>query len=121
MKKKLPLIIILAFTLTIIISAGLIYKSFRSDKLTVPFFAPTPSQSLSMALENASVTLQSPPKIYSSRIEASISAVTVYFSKDKDFVTQVRALQLVRSRLKMDSRSPKVIDVRLINKVILKY
>lgn len=122
MKSKLPLIVVTIIIILITLSTLLFYQNFSVKKpILIPFFAPSPTQSLSKALEDVSIKVDSGPRIEMETIVASISGYKVIFSKDKDIISQVRALQLVQSTVKMNNRVPKVVDVRLVNKVIIRY
>lgn len=84
-----------------------------------PIFAQDLTQSLVQELAGAGLSPDSAPAILGDSITASISGYTAIFSKGEDLKNQVRALQLVLPRLKMDSKKVTVIDLRF-NKVVIR-
>lgn len=120
MNKKLPLIFVFSLLALILIVSCYFYLSTRKSQIYLPIFHRSPSSELSTLLAEKLLNLESAPIVSSDRIEASISGTIVYFSKDKDLKTQVRALQLVLPRLKMNDRPVKVIDLRF-EKVVIRY
>lgn len=120
MQKKLPLIVITVLIVLIVLGIFAFYRYTRHAQVLRPSYATPETQQLGKILQSSSLSFEDPPRAYNDRIEASISGILVYFSKDKDLKTQVRALQLVLPRLKMDVRPAKFIDVRF-DKVVIHY
>ncbi len=88
-------------------------------KTVSPIFAPDSIFSLTSGLDQAGIILDSPPTIYADTITASISGALVLFENNGNFATQIKTLQLVLSRLKMEGKTVKEIDLRF-SKVIIR-
>lgn len=87
-------------------------------KTLSPIFAPDSIFSLTSDLEEAGINLDSPPTVSGDTITASISGVLVLFEQGGNFATQIKTLQLVLPRLKMESRKITEIDLRFSKVVI---
>lgn len=85
----------------------------------VPLFAGAVIPELTGVLEKTGLAVSGQPVILGDSVIASISGIRVMFGTDKDFSTQVRALQLILGRLTID-KLPKEIDLRF-SKAVLKY
>lgn len=123
MRRHFFLIVALSFCLLVLAASGIFLwqnnlKRNRQQP-TSPVVKKDLTQVLSTELEPAGLVLESAPAILGETISASISGYFVLFSKDDDLPTQVRALQLVLPRLKMDNRKVSVIDLRF-SKVIIR-
>ena len=106
----------------LIILFGVIFwqrERIFSSGLKIPFISREPTVVLAENLEKAGLGLSGLPIISTDTIEASISGIRVFFDTTKDFLPQVRALQLVISRRTID-KIPKEIDLRF-NKVVIRY
>lgn len=88
-------------------------------QLKTPLSAGEIAPNLAGVLEKAGLAVSESPVVLGDRVIASVSGIRVVFAKDKDFSSQVRALQLVLGRLTID-KVPKEIDLRF-NKVIIRY
>ena len=117
--KKVLIFTTAVLTLSVLAVIARVYL-FPVRQLRLPFFLPSPQQQLRAALADQSLVPSGPIVALGSTLTASVSAVTVLFSSDKDFSVQVRALQLVLPRLKMEGRTAKVIDLRF-NKAVIQY
>lgn len=53
-------------------------------------------------------------------LSASISGITVYFSKEDDITMQAQALQIILGKITMEGRKPMEIDLRF-GKPVLRY
>lgn len=85
-----------------------------------PLTKTPPAYELAALLEKNGITLPASPALLNGTIQATISGILVIFSPDKDLGTQVRALQLVLPRLKIEGRPAKEIDLRF-TKVVVRY
>lgn len=117
------LFVLLIFLGTI---AGLVYwqkekigEFLRPEKVVPPVFQQPVVYDLTALLEKNGLTTSSSPIFVNGTIQASISGVTVIFSPDKDLFSQVRSLQLVLGKLKMEARPISEIDLRF-NKVVVR-
>lgn len=90
-----------------------------SSGIKIPFVNREPVTVLAENLEKAGLILSTAPIISLDTIEASISGVRVFFDANKDFSSQVRALQLVLSRRTIE-KIPTEIDLRF-NNVVIRY
>lgn len=120
MNKKLPLMIVILITLVIFISGFFLFQKSRQTEIFIPFFDKSPVQKLAAVLENSSLKLETVPVVVDEKLIASISGYSIIFSYQKDLETQVRSLQLILPRLKMENKTVKEIDLRF-NKVIIRY
>ena len=84
-----------------------------------PNTAIDPTLALISALAKTGIVLETPPILSGGTITASISGSLVLFSKDDNIDIQVRALQLVLPRLRIDNKTFHEIDLRF-NKVIVR-
>lgn len=91
----------------------------RSTTIINPLSRPSLVYDLSAILEKNAFVF-TPPIIKDGSIMASISGILVSFSTQKDFLAQVRALQLVLPKVKMDGSRVSQIDLRF-DKVVIKY
>jgi len=104
----------------ILVGAGGVVYFKQSKKGPVNFFQKPQTYELAQLLEKNGIGISGLPIVTNNNIMASVSGILVTFSADKDLVVQVRALQLVLPRLKMEGKPVKEIDLRF-NKVIIKY
>jgi len=114
--KKLLLVLLLLF----IVCLGIVYVLRQSSKILTPLSQSSPVYDLVAILEKNQIYLTIPPIMNGGAIQASISGIVVSFSPDKDFSQQIRALQLVLPKVKMDTKRVSEIDLRF-NKVVIKY
>ena len=114
MKRILLVIIILLF-----VCVGIVMFLSRSSNIINPLSKPSLIYDLSSVLEKNGLAFTS-PIIKDNSIMASISGILVSFSTQKDFLAQVRALQLVLPKVKMDGSRVSQIDLRF-DKVVIKY
>lgn len=84
-----------------------------------PLFAGAVIPELTGVLEKTGLAVSGSPVILGDSVIASVSGIRILFGADKDFSTQVRALQLILGRLTID-KLPKEIDLRF-SKVVIKY
>lgn len=92
----------------------------RSKPLVWPVTQENNLQNLRSSLEKENVSFDGQIGQLGETITASISGMSVYFNGSKDLNQEVRALQLLLPRLKMEERKPREIDLRF-NKVIIRY
>lgn len=122
MKRKLVLVTLLTLILVTTITT-VVFMRFRvanqSGQIKTPFTRPDQTHELIDQLEKSGVNIETAPLVLGDTIEASISGFRVLFAGESDLPTQVRALQLVLPRLKMDGKTVKEIDLRF-NKVIIR-
>ncbi len=114
--------IILFLALAVAILALFSWRRFPAPEGTdilTPYSRPDQSLELTKQLTDSGLNLGAAPVILGDSIEASVSGYTVLFDANGDFKGQIRALQLVLSRLKMDSKTKTEIDLRF-NKVIIR-
>ncbi len=120
MIKKIGLtVLIVALLLTGVLVTS---KLFFPPSLVVPISGPSVVATLGATLEKEHLFPSGPFILQGDTIEATISGVRVLLSKEKDFFSQARALQLVLSQLTMNANSNitiKEIDLRF-NKVIIR-
>ncbi len=93
---------------------------FWPGKVVNPLSGQPTVYDLINLLERNNLSVVGVPIIKNGTIQASISGMIVMFATDKDLFAQVRSLQLLLPKLKMDDRIIKEIDLRF-NKVVLKY
>lgn len=118
MKRKLGLV----FTLLALVGlaiGGAIYFPFGKGQ-QAPLYGPVLTSELTSELEKAGFGIVGTPVVSGSSVTATVSGKTVIFSRQKDFGSQVRALQLVLSRPTIGEEAPKKIDLRF-NKVVVTY
>ncbi|MBI3887489.1 hypothetical protein HY310_00280 [Candidatus Microgenomates bacterium] len=84
----------------------------------MPYYKEPNVYDLLSIIEKNGIAIDSPPIIADNTIQATISGFTVYFSQDKDFFSQVRSLQLVLPKVKMEDSAKKIIDLRFSKVVI---
>ncbi|KKU91348.1 MAG: hypothetical protein UY21_C0010G0003 [Microgenomates group bacterium GW2011_GWA1_48_10] len=114
-RLALPIAIIASF-LTIIAFLQLT----KTPSLRLPIANSSATTELSQILREQNLAISSPLTLTGTTATAFISGLTVFFSLDKDINTQVRTLQLVLGRTKIEARAPKEIDLRY-NKVVIRY
>lgn len=121
MKRKVILIITFCLVLILIAIILFVIKLNQNKKMFVsPFSKEDIIQSLAANLEKSKLPLESSPTILGDTITASISGVRVLFSKDKDLGSQIHALQLVLSGLKIDKEQITEIDLKF-DKTIIRH
>ncbi len=92
----------------------------NQQAILAPVFGKPVTYDLALLLEKNGFSLSTPPISLDGSIYASISGVLVLFSPEKDLVSQVRALQLVFPKVKMESKVAREIDLRF-GKVVIRY
>lgn len=92
----------------------------QQKKAPGEFFQKPQTYELTQLLEKNGIGISGLPTVINNNIMASVSGILVTFSLDKNLEVQVRALQLVLPRLKMEGKPVKEVDLRF-NKVIIKY
>lgn len=115
--------IFVAVAVFLILTLGLVgwwqkEKIFPSP-FAVPLTAGAIVPELAGVLEKTGLAIFGQPAILGNSVIASISGIRVSFSTEKDFSSQVRALQLILGRLTID-KLPKEIDLRF-GKVVIRY
>lgn len=98
---------------------GIIYFFSRPHQIITPLVKTPLSYDLSSILEKNGLVATTPITV-NGAVLASVSGILVSFSPEKDFLQQVRALQLVLPKVKMDEKRVFEIDLRF-NKVVIKY
>lgn len=116
MVKKVVLILVIVLILVGIV--GFVYLK-QQRKIPLDFFQRAPNYELVQLLTKNGISFSGLPVILNNNIIATISGVTVLFSAEKDLGVQVRALQLVLPRLKMEEGIVKEIDLRF-GKIVIK-
>lgn len=110
--------------LPVILGAGLIVASLflkNSDKsILLPYFEKDPRQKLVQVLQGSGMMASGFPVISGNSLTATVSSVTAIFSLDKDLGVQVRSLQLLLPRTKMEGRKAQEVDLRF-NNVVIRY
>ncbi len=117
--KKI-IVSLLVFLIIIVPLSILIYQHLSPTPLKLPYFSPNPQDVLTDTLAKNGLPITGQIIVQGPTLEASISGFLVYFSSDKDLALQARTLQLVLPRLKMDTKTARVIDLRF-NKVVIRY
>lgn len=112
--KKITVVFLFLF---LVLAAGTVVFISRHQTLT-PVYKKEAVLGLLEALSNQGIGVSGLPVMREKVIEASIAGKRVVFSDDGDIKSQVRALQLILPRLKMDARVSEV-DLRF-NKVVLR-
>ncbi len=124
MRRHFFLILGLAFCFLVLAASGIFLWQNNIKRNNQPPTSPVVQEDLTQVLakelEPAGLVLESAPAVLGQTISASVSGYPVLFSKDDDLKTQVRALQLVLPRLKMDNKRITEIDLRF-SKVIIRY
>lgn len=112
---------IFGILLIVLILVGIgVFIYWKQQKKTVgDYFQKPPTYELVQLLAKNGIGLTGLPVILNNNIAATISGITVLFSAEKDLGVQVRALQLVLPRLKMEERIVKEIDLRF-GKIVIK-
>lgn len=89
-------------------------------RILAPFYKQPDAYDLMAMLEKNGLSLTAAPVTLGGTIQASISGAMVLFSTDKDLFTQVRSLQLILPRIKMEGKTAREIDLRF-SKVVIRY
>lgn len=110
---------LLAFAALLLVCIGIVFVLSHSEKLISPLKQMPSNYDLIKVLEKNNMSFTTPIRIEGA-ILASVSGILVSFSPEKDFSAQVRALQLVLPKVKMDGKMVSEIDLRF-NKVVIKY
>lgn len=120
MKKKYYYLAVL-FLIIFVLALAIWKKQHEVLGVSVisPLTADDPMFVLISQLEKSAILLDSPPVVTMDTITASISGIRVLFSKDNNLETQVRSLQLVLPRLRIDHRNISEVDLRF-NKIIIR-
>ena len=113
--KKFVLVIIAL----LVICVGIVVVMRQTPKILSPLIATSPVYKLASLLSKNGL-VSTTPVIENGALIASVSGILVSFSPQKDLAEQVRALQLVLPKVKMDQRQVIEIDLRF-NKVVIKY
>lgn len=107
--------------LLVLVDGGIfVYFRLKPVKILNPLAANSPIYELNSVLAENALNTTVPIYLNPDTILASVAGVMVDFSPTKDFSKQVRALQLVLPKVKMDGSNVKEIDLRF-NNVVLKY
>lgn len=109
----------LVFAVLFIVCVGIVFVFRRAPVIISPLIKESPTYDLAALLEKNGMT-STTPVLTNGAIVASVSGILVSFSQTKDLAQQVRALQLVLPKVKMDERKVVEIDLRF-NKVVIKY
>ncbi len=122
MKRIFSLIILILIILGVFViwQKERILGYFHPTVILMPYYKQPDVYDLLVMLEKNGIDVVSPPIVIDKTIQATISGVTIYFATDKDFFTQVRSLQLVLPKAKMDGKNITTIDLRF-SKVVLRY
>jgi hypothetical protein len=119
MKRLLILLVVLGgFGGIIYWQKEKILEILHPSKIILPVVRQSPVYDLAAALEKNGITVNSPPILVDDKLYASVSGVTVIFGIDKDLATQVRSLQLVLGKIKMEDRKFGEIDLRFSKVVV---
>lgn len=98
-----------------------VFVYWKQQKKTLgDYFQKPLTYELVQLLAKNGISFTGLPVILNNNITTSISGITVIFSAEKDLGVQVRALQLILPRLKMEERMVREIDLRF-GKIIIKY
>lgn len=111
--------LLLVFIILSLACIGFVAFLSNSKKIINPLNRASLVSDLSLVLEKNGLVFTT-PVVVNETIMASISGVLVSFSSQKDFLAQVRALQLVLPKVKMDGSRISQIDLRF-DKVVIKY
>lgn len=124
MAKKIRLLLILITLVSVLTITGIAIFLYYHSQENLPVQNPTSSQTtllkLASELKLADLPLESTPFEQNGVITASISGTKVLFSTRKDLKKAIKALQLIKAKLKMDSVKPSEIDLRF-DKVVVRY
>ncbi len=113
--KKFVLVIIAL----VILCVAIVVVMRQTPKMLSPLISSSPSYDL-VSLLNKNGLVSTTPVLINGALIASVSGILVSFSPQKDLAEQVRALQLVLPKVKMEQRQVIEIDLRF-NKVVIKY
>lgn len=115
------LIVLLAIVIGVLIwQKERVMAIIRPVRILAPFYKQPDAYDLMAMLEKNGLSLSAPPVTLNGTIQASISGAMVLFSTDKDLFTQVRSLQLILPRIKMEGKTAREIDLRF-SKVVIRY
>lgn len=121
--KKLKLVFPILFLFVLVFGIfgfGFLIQDKMQNKSVNFEFSTGEVEKLGELLIKSGYLVKLPIIVKEDLISATISGITVIFSKDKDLNAQVRALQLVLSRPTMGSKKIVEIDLRF-NKVVLRF
>jgi len=118
-------LIFICAVVTVLFVGGFLVKDrvlqvISPAKTVNPIYKQSAIYDLVTILEKNGYFVSPPPIFVNDSIQASISGITAVFSPEKDLFSQVRSLQLVLGRLKMEEKNAKEIDLRF-NKVVVRY
>lgn len=113
--KKIVLVIIAL----LILCVAIVVVMQQTPKILSPLISTSPTYDLSSLLSKNGL-IATTPVMSNGALIASVSGILVDFSPQKDLGEQVRALQLVLPKVKMEQRRVLEIDLRF-NKVVIKY
>lgn len=115
---KRLLLILIALTV-IVIALGVGYKLFLAPvQLRIPVKNPPDNYVLAELLNQQGFVIGSPPLVSGDILSATVSGITVYFSRSSDLKVQVRSLQLLLPKVTMEGKRPQKIDLRFTKAVI---
>lgn len=124
MRKKIRLFIVLSLLvvcLGVLLAGGTAFYLQRTDfSVLTPIAKESKITELTKELAKANFRIEASPFEQNGVITASVSGSVVLFSSSKDLKAQIRALQLLLSRLKMEPVKPKEIDLRF-EKIVVRY
>lgn len=124
MRKKIRLVLILGFIFVclgiLFVGGTAFYLRYTDFSVAIPIAKESKTIELTKELAKANFRIEASPFEQNGIITASISGSVVLFSSSKDLKAQIKALQLLISRLKMEPVKPKEIDLRF-EKIIVRY
>lgn len=121
MRRKLALLLLVSGAILITVALASFYifrRNVVNAEVKTPYSQLPAPVLLAGELNKAGISLETAPEISGDSLTASISGFRVFF-KNSDLATQVRTLQLVLPRLKMEGKNFTEIDLRF-NKVVVR-
>ena len=120
-RKYFVIISLIVFAIALVVASIFWYwrTTVQAEKIAAPFSLPDTTISLSNQLVATGLVLETPPTILGDTLTASISGARVLFDKNQNFETQIRTLQLVLPRFKMENGKFTQIDLRF-SKVVFR-
>jgi len=117
--NRLSVVVVIFLILTLGLVGWWQRERIFPSPLKVPLTAGAIVPELAGVLEKTGLAVAGQPTVLGDSVIASISGIRIFFSTNKDFSSQVRALQLILGRLTID-KLPKEIDLRF-GKVVIRY
>lgn len=123
-KKKIRLVLILGLLFVclgvLLVGGTAFYLRYTDFSVAIPIAKESKITELTKELDKANFRIEASPFEQNGVITASVSGSVVLFSSSKDLKAQIKALQLLIGRHKMEPVKPKEIDLRF-EKIVVRY